>query len=404
MKVALLTSKAYPETLGGIELYVHRLALALSSHGHEPVVFTQDCIEKNSLPYEVCEIGPTSNLVHEFLSRKIGIAHFHSLDNQGFSLDDVFHLKAAGIRIVITFHLANNTCVTGDLMAFSQEKCKGKMSPSICSACYLHRRLGNKSLAEALVNLQNLLLESKSFPAEHMPKLTLRSIRDHFNKVEMVLEQADAMIAISNWYLDVLRENGVPNDRLWHIPHLYPDVAINRTPRTSSKKIIYVGRITADKGIITLLNAWQLANPKSLSLTIIGPCSENKLQQRLSHITQQSKTIAYLGKKGHDLTMKIMSQHDVLVLPSNYEMAPLVLGEAILSGLSIIGSDNQGIIETGRKGSHAFFKNGDAEDLSEILNALDSGVPVFSSPKDKMNFMSPEQLAKAHSIVYSSER
>ncbi len=105
--------------------------------------------------------------------------------------------------------------------------------------------------------------------------------------------------------------------------------------RGDSNFALFVGRLTEEKGIHTLVNAWKLL-PHKPRLKIIGdgPIA--------SHVVQAAATIPgieWLGACDRAQVQLAMAEATVLILPSTwYEAFPLVIAEAFAAGLPIIAS------------------------------------------------------------------
>ncbi|MDL5385547.1 glycosyltransferase [Aeromonas hydrophila] len=106
-------------------------------------------------------------------------------------------------------------------------------------------------------------------------------------------------------------------------------------------KFIFVGRLSEEKGIIRLLNAFErsLKINSNAQLIIVG---QGNLFITLKSIISDKKLDRNVFVIGEcDNPYPYMRTADVLILPSYYEGQPLVIGEAFILGLPVIatGSD-----------------------------------------------------------------
>lgn len=104
-------------------------------------------------------------------------------------------------------------------------------------------------------------------------------------------------------------------------------------------KIIFVGRVRKDKGLLYLRDA--MTQLPEYNLTIVG---DGPLLKELN----KEKNICCIGKKSHDEIPQILRKHDIFVLPSlpeSSESFPSSLLEAMASGLGIIATRVAGIPE-----------------------------------------------------------
>lgn len=139
--------------------------------------------------------------------------------------------------------------------------------------------------------------------------------------------------------------------------------------KPNSKKgeyFLYLGRLSREKGVDTLINAAEDAN---ISLKIVGngPLSEKKE-------TCKNKNIEFLGfKKGEEL-WKLVKDASFVIVPSEwYENNPLSIIESYAFGKPVIGSEIGGIPEILENNKTGYlFDYGNVTKLKEILLHADS--------------------------------
>jgi len=123
-----------------------------------------------------------------------------------------------------------------------------------------------------------------------------------------------------------------------------------------SRKLLFVGRLSPEKGIIYLLQALKLLVLGDLSfrLTICGTGPERASLESLAAQLEVNRHIEFLGHVpwGPDLH-RVYRDHDVFVLPSLSEGVPKVVLEAMANGLPVISTNLGGmkqIITDGENG------------------------------------------------------
>ena len=123
--------------------------------------------------------------------------------------------------------------------------------------------------------------------------------------------------------------------------------------------VLFVGRLSQEKGIETMLRAW---NSLDVPLRVVGDGPSLDMVKG-----RAAGAIAALGKREPKQVMKEMADAAFLIMPSEcYEGFPLVLVEAFAQGLPVIASRLGAmaeIVEDGVTGLH--FAPGDAEDLAD---------------------------------------
>jgi glycosyltransferase involved in cell wall biosynthesis len=98
---------------------------------------------------------------------------------------------------------------------------------------------------------------------------------------------------------------------------------------------LFVGRLSEEKGLDTLLGAWtQLKTTRPLKIIGDGP-----LAFRLKAVVSKIPSIEWLGRRDKQEVYRLMSDAAMLIFPSIwYEGFPLVLAEAFATGLPVIAS------------------------------------------------------------------
>ena len=162
-----------------------------------------------------------------------------------------------------------------------------------------------------------------------------------------------------------------------NLERFHPDVDLRLNTRselsiTSNQKVItYVGRLTIDKGVLDLADAFLLLLKKidNVILLFVGPeedVTKSQLINRLGNFASRAVFVDYSSRPE-----KYMVSSDILCLPSYREGFGLVLSEAAACGIPTIGSDIYGITDalidnvTG-----LLFKPGDIDDLAEKISIL----------------------------------
>lgn len=109
-------------------------------------------------------------------------------------------------------------------------------------------------------------------------------------------------------------------------------------------EIVYTGKLSKAKGIFELLPAIErVANAcddVEINLTLIGGSSSDEEANHLEKLMGEvSFNVKRVGVLSQNEIAKIYSKSDIFVLPSYYEGLPLVIPEALSSGLVVISND-----------------------------------------------------------------
>ena len=171
-------------------------------------------------------------------------------------------------------------------------------------------------------------------------------------------------IALTEFARQKFIEGGLPADKIVVKPNfVYPDPG---EVEDKGEFALFVGRLSVEKGIDTLIAAWRDLG-KSVPLKIIG---EGPLEKLVIEASQQNSSIEWLGRKPLPDVYDLMGKAKMLIFPSKwYETFGRVAVEAFAKGTPVIASKLGAIAEIvdhGRTGLH--FQPGDAEDLARQVD------------------------------------
>lgn len=129
----------------------------------------------------------------------------------------------------------------------------------------------------------------------------------------------------------------------------------------------YIGRLTYDKGIDTLVDAiLDPAIDKRVRLLTVGPVEDKELAARVAAIGNRVRTVAWT-----DDPWKYLPLLDVLCLPTLREGFPNVVLEAAAAGVPAITTRATGAIDSVVDGvTGVVFDSGDIAELVDCINRL----------------------------------
>jgi glycosyltransferase involved in cell wall biosynthesis len=173
-------------------------------------------------------------------------------------------------------------------------------------------------------------------------------------------------IALTNFAREKYIQGGLPSEKIVVKPNFVtPDPGVGQG---QGRYALYVGRLSVEKGLDTLLAAWKQLNGK-LTLKIVG---DGPLADEVKGAVQSLSNVEWLGLKSMAEVHTLMGDATVLIFPSKwYETFGRVAVEAFAKGTPVIGANIgaiQGLIDPGRTGLH--FQPGNAEDLALKVNWL----------------------------------
>jgi len=148
-------------------------------------------------------------------------------------------------------------------------------------------------------------------------------------------EGIDAYIAISRFVRDKFVESGFAAHKI----HVKPNF-VGRDPgerRRPGEYALFVGRLSPEKGVLTLLEAWQRL-PFTVPLVIAG---DGPLRQRLETevATKGLGCVHFAGRLGRDEVCDAMQKAAFLIVPSIWhEPFGLIVAEAFACGTPVLAA------------------------------------------------------------------
>ena len=136
----------------------------------------------------------------------------------------------------------------------------------------------------------------------------------------------------------------------------YPDMNKKKNYQSGvAKKLLFVGNLKHDKGVMELLEAFAALTDSAHQLTIVGDGVMRSEMQRFVHSQGLSERVHFAGSLPHASLPGLMRDADLLVLPSYREGVPNVILEAMASGLPVVATEVGGIPEIVESGVNGFL-------------------------------------------------
>jgi len=246
------------------------------------------------------------------------------------------------IPVVLTAHDLKLACPAYKMMNKNGvcESCKGGNYTHLLRNACLH----DSTAISGLIMLESYYHSIKKTYANNLAKITTPSL---FFKTKLV-------------------EWGWPEEMIEFIPNFinYETFQVNYTP---GDYYFYFGRLSAEKGVETLIKACSIQGYK-LIIAGTGPI-ENELKKLVIELKCDVEFVGYCsGEKLHNL----VKQARAVVLPSEwYENAPISVLEAYAMGKVVIGADIGGIPEMIMSGETGYlFESGQVDQLAGCLEKV----------------------------------
>lgn len=245
--------------------------------------------------------------------------------------------KAAGVPVVQTLHNYRLLCPNALFFRNGHvcEDCLGKSVPwpGVLHGCYRENRVASAAVA-AMLTVHN----------------TMRTWT----------EMVNVYIALTEFARQKFIQGGIPAEKIVVKPNfVHPD---RGTGGGLGGYALFVGRLSPEKGLDTLLTAWKHLEAK-ISLKIVG---DGPLSSQVAETAKRLDHVEWLGRRPMEEVYALMGEATVLIFPSNwYETFGRVAIEAFAKGTPVIAANIGAIaelVEHGRTGLH--FRPGDSEDLA----------------------------------------
>lgn len=295
------------------------------------------------------------------------VVHVHNLLNLSFDLPAMARVR--GIPVVATLHDYALVCPSGGqrLHRSGQHVCRD-IDTDRCVRCFrespFHAQISFGRLAgtarasgatyrAAVAALHRWpgLTERVAHMLRRAPTLRLSKddIEQRLSAARHVFEQVDLFVAPSPSMAGEFRRLGIPSDRIRVSD--YGFVPLVRSPRNGNGnraplRVGYVGTLAWHKGVHVLLQAVRELPPAGYELKIFGnpdvfPEYTADLRKRAVGLPVQ-----FMGGFDRGRVGDVYQQIDVLVVPSLWlENSPLVVHEAFMAGVPVIGARIGGIAD-----------------------------------------------------------
>ncbi|MBU1148697.1 glycosyltransferase family 4 protein [Patescibacteria group bacterium] len=366
MKI-LLINKFYFRK-GGAEGHYFDLKKLLEKNGHQVIPFAMENPQNLDTPYQKYFVSnmetlkPKINLgiikeagriiwnweakrkIKQLIDQeKPDLAHIHNIYHQ-ISPSILKVLKQQGIPVVMTVHDFKLICPNYNLLA----------SGKICQRCQ-----GGK--------YYNCLLQ-KCHKNSWIKSLVVTG-EMYIHKLMKVYEKnIDWFVIPSRFFKDKLVEFGQAADKMSVLPNFVNAEKYHPSGQYENY-VVFLGRLSREKGIENLLQAWAKVDPK-LTLKVVGTGPE---QDKLVQLTEKLNltNVEFTGFLSGSKLEEVMRNCLFTVAPSVcYENCPLSLLESMAYGKAVVGSHLGGIPEIIEQKYGELIEAGDSDNISQRINYL----------------------------------
>ncbi|MFQ5503377.1 MAG: glycosyltransferase family 4 protein [Planctomycetota bacterium] len=411
MKILHAIHDFLPGHRAGSEIYAFELCRELSTRGHGVRVLCaeyDETREHGSLLQRSHEGVPVSELVNNwafasfeesYQSPKVNgaletvldemdpdVVHVHNLLN--LSLDLPALARERGIPSVATLHDFTLVCPSGgQRVHLAEEHVCIDIDRDRCRRCFpdthFYKQMQrNRHLAEPAApglagrlrsGLAGLFGGNSNAGAATPIPVSARDIERRLAKVRRVYEAIDLFVAPSVALGQDFRRLGMPAERIRVSDYGFvPLERRDRPPSAGKLRIGFVGTVIWHKGVHVLVEAARHLPPERYELLVFG--DPTLIPDYGASLEQEARglPIRFMGTFEGDAAADIYSRIDVLVVPSLWpENSPLVIHEAFMAGVPVVGSNlggTPGLVTHERNG--LIYEAYSAGELAAALQSL----------------------------------
>jgi len=163
-----------------------------------------------------------------------------------------------------------------------------------------------------------------------------------------VLRRADAVRTVSSGAAVWMQQKlGIAQERLFVIPVGTAMVARDAPvsgESTAGSTVLFVGRLAVQKGVSTLLHAFQRvkAERQDAMLVIVGDGPERRCLEELRSKLGLQENTHFMGMLPYERLPERYADAAVVVVPSLYEPYGRVIAEAMAFGRAVVATDTEG--------------------------------------------------------------
>ena len=349
----ILICHNYYKYRGGESQTVLKEKLLLESKGHKVILFTKDnknidnynLIRKIIFFLNVVFSFDTYRTIKEIIRKeKPDIVHIHNVFPL-ISPSVYYALKNLKVPVIQTVHNYRLLCPNGlflDKDGKLCERCKnGDFFNAVIRKCYRNSYLQSFGMA-----------------------LTLYIYR----RLNAFINKTDFFITPSNFLKQKLVEGRIPAEKIVVKPHFVECDKI-KPAYEFDNYAVYMGRLSPEKGLFNLLEAWKKIS--GVTLKVIGDgIIRNELEEFV--VREKIPNIEFLGFIDGTKRIEILEKAMFSVLPSQcFENMPYAALESFACGVPIIASRIGGLGELVTDGVTGFlFEVGNTDDLIRKVSKL----------------------------------
>lgn len=226
-------------------------------------------------------------------------------------------------------------------------------------------------------------------------------------RLEAVNRWVQVVVALSQFQRRLMVQAGIRDDLIVVRPNFASETQNIVKLEQRSGTVLFVGRLSSEKGLSVLLRAWELLGAKAPPLRIIGTgplASDIQKQVETNGLTRRVKLLGAL--KPDEVKSELAAARLVVVPSLAYEGFPLVIAEAFSAGTPVLASNVGSLSEiVSELGTHFLFAAGSEEGLAERVEAVFGSDSILSDASGRARALfesrySPERALASLEDIY----
>jgi len=364
MKVLLVNKFHYMK--GGSERYYFSLAEALKEQGHDVLFFAMQ--DEKNIDCEQSKYFVSNASVNGGIKSKLNMVLHIAYSKEAYKKMKELCDKEKPNLVILNLVHKQITCSIIDAIKDSNPDIKifWTMHDLIC-ACPAYTMLdSNGKVCEKCMDgnfnhcKQNKCIHNSTLMS-YLSTYEAKQIKKHgwYNKV-------DLYICPSMFYQNKLEQANFTKSKIVYIPNLLPSSFSYELNNHNENYILYLGRLSKEKGIITLIEAMK---DKDYELKIVGSGPlEDEIKEFIK--TNYLKNVEMVGYKSGEELKNYVRNSRCVVLPSEwYENGPYSAMEAMALGKPLIVSNLGGLPELVDNGVNGYIYR-TKDELSKVIDNM----------------------------------
>jgi len=374
LKILFVLGRYLPFKNAGIENYTHTLAKNLLENKFSVQVAVLEGKPETEYLHQGVTVIPLKNGFKSFVELikegNFNICHFQEYSGaNGINLKWFQTAKDNCGKVFFTFHLPYLTCYKSDFRYNGVEDCNNFSSPSRCVKCIIATKL---NFQKSNFSIRNFSVSMLTPVIERLPMINHLKDRIDQRNVELneIINVCDHIFIYATWFKKILNENGYNSSTIVKIPYVTDDDRFTNntsieTSLTTKNKILFVGRIEKQKGLLLLCKAMNLIKT-NIKLDVFG----NVIDEEYNEKCKSEYSFNFRGTLPLAELLKLLDQYDFLVMPSVFtEMSSMMIKDAFKSHLPVIASAAKGNVDVIKHKKNGFiFNYDDAKDLARVID------------------------------------